>query len=105
MFSTIIAFAPQPKTEDSLLGPLQATHAKARDKCCCDYSFYLLVGNLSSTALSEFSTLRKEGILSLEIYMTYTALRLHDSQILDVLFEARSKSITIIHAENDDMIS
>lgn len=104
--TTIIAFAPQPKTEDSLLGPLAATHAKAKGKCYCDYSFHLLVGNPSPTALTEFSTLREEGISSLKIYMTYASLRLQDLQILDVLLEARSKGITtMIHAENDDMIN
>jgi dihydropyrimidinase len=104
--TTIIAFAPQPKTEDSLLRPLEATHAKAKDQCYCDYSFHLLVGNPSATALSEFSTLRNGGVSSLKIYMTYAALRLHDTQILDVLLEARSKGITtMIHAENDDIIN
>lgn len=37
--------------------------------------------------------------------MTYEALKLNDSQILDVLFEARKNQITtLIHAENDDLI-
>jgi len=104
--TTIIAFAPQPKTEDSLLGALSSTHAKAKDKCYCDYSFHIIVGNPSATALSEFSTLRAEGISSLKIYMTYATLRLQDSQILDVLLEARRTGITtMIHAENDDMIN
>jgi len=104
--TTIIAFAPQPKTEDSLLGALASTHTKAKDKCYCDYSFHVIVGNPSATALSEFATLRAEGISSLKIYMTYASLRLQDRQILDVLVEARRTGVTtMVHAENDDMIA
>ena len=37
--------------------------------------------------------------------MTYEALKLNDSQLLDVLLEARKHKITtMIHAENDDLI-
>ncbi|KAF2203677.1 D-hydantoinase [Delitschia confertaspora ATCC 74209] len=103
--TTMITFAPQTKTEDSLLNTLRATHAKATDACYIDYSFHLLVSNPSSTALSEFKILREEGISSLKIYMTYEALQLHDGQILDVLLEARKQEITtMVHAENGRVI-
>lgn len=103
--TTIIAFAPQAKTENTLLDALARTHAKAEGTCYSDYSFHLLVGNPSTQALSEFPILRQKGISSLKIYMTYEALRLNDSQILDVLLEARRHRITtLIHAENDDLI-
>jgi dihydropyrimidinase len=101
----MITFAPQSKTEPSLLSTLSATHAKADNTCYCDYSFHLLVANPTPTALSEFPTLRSEGISSLKIYMTYEALQLHDGQILDVLLESRSCGITtMIHAENGAVI-
>ncbi|KAK4504930.1 hypothetical protein PRZ48_002893 [Zasmidium cellare] len=103
--TTIIAFAPQPKTENSLLDALAQTHAKAEGNCYSDYSFHLLVGNPSPQALSEFPILRSKGISSLKIYMTYEALQLSDYQILDVLLEARRHRITtLIHAENNDLI-
>lgn len=104
--TTIIPFAPQRKTEDSLIPALEAAHVKANGNCYADYSLHMLVGNPSETTLSEFGRLRHdEGISSLKIYMTYEALRLHDSQILDVLLEARKQQITtMIHAENDDII-
>jgi dihydropyrimidinase len=103
--TTIIAFAPQTKQEDTLLDTLSATHTKAKDVCYSDYSFHLLVGNPSERALNEFPKLREEGISSLKIYMTYDALKLNDAQILDVLLEARSKGITtMVHAENHDII-
>ncbi|KAL5450082.1 hypothetical protein PMIN06_006657 [Paraphaeosphaeria minitans] len=103
--TTMVPFAPQKKTEDTLLDTLALTHAKAKDNCYIDYSFHLLVGNPSPRALSEFKTLREEGITSLKIYMTYEALKLNDGQILDVLLEARKNQITtLIHAENGDLI-
>jgi dihydropyrimidinase len=103
--TTIIAFAPQIKQEDSLLDTLAATHAKAKDVTYSDYSLHLLVSNPSERALSEFPKLREEGISSLKIYMTYDALKLNDAQILDVLVEARSNGITtMVHAENHDII-
>ncbi|KAF2168153.1 hypothetical protein M409DRAFT_65656 [Zasmidium cellare ATCC 36951] len=103
--TTIIAFAPQSKTENSLLDALARTYAKAEGTCYSDYSFHLLVGNPSEQALSEFPILRSKGISSLKIYMTYEALQLSDYQILDVLFEARRHRITtLIHAENNDLI-
>lgn len=101
----MVTFAPQKKSEDTLLDTLYATHEKAKDNCYIDYSFHLLVGNPSAKALSEFKTLRKEGVSSLKIYMTYQALQLHDGEILDVLLEARKQQITtMVHAENGQVI-
>lgn len=101
----MVTFAPQKKSEDTLLDTLHATHEKAKGNCYIDYSFHLLVGNPSEKALSEFKTLREEGISSLKIYMTYEALELRDGQILDVLLEARKQHITtMVHAENGQVI-
>ncbi|KXT03270.1 hypothetical protein AC578_4772 [Pseudocercospora eumusae] len=103
--TTIIAFAPQSKAQNSLLSVLEATHAKAKGTCYCDYSFHLLISNPTEQVLAEFPALRSAGISSLKIYMTYEALQLSDIQILDVLLEARKQKITtLIHAENNDMI-
>ncbi|RII17374.1 D-hydantoinase [Alternaria sp. MG1] len=103
--TTMVTFAPQKKTEDTLLDTLAATHERAKDNCYIDYSFHIIVGNPSERALSEFKTLREEGISSLKIYMTYEALQLHDGQILDILLEARKQGITtMIHAENGQVI-
>ncbi|KAH8716985.1 hypothetical protein GQ44DRAFT_742249 [Phaeosphaeriaceae sp. PMI808] len=88
--TTMITFAPQKKTEDTLLDTLAATYNRAKNNCYIDCSFHLLIGNTSSQALSEFQTL---------------PLQLHDAQILDVPLEARKQQITtIIHAENNHII-
>ncbi|PMD24853.1 D-hydantoinase [Hyaloscypha hepaticicola] len=103
--TTLITFAPQRKTEPSLLAALAATHARAKGNCYSDYSFHLICSNAGPKAISEFAALRKAGVSSLKIYMTYEALQLKDSEILDVLFEARKqKIVTMIHAENGAII-
>ncbi len=104
--TTVITFAPQSKADTSLLTVLRDTHKKAEGNCYTDYSFHLLVGNPTTSALGEFPALREEGISSLKIYMTYEALQLRDNQILDVLLEARKNGITtMIHAENGDVVA
>lgn len=105
--TTIVAFAPQPKDQPSLLSALELAHKKARDNCFCDYGFHLLVGSPGVQALAEFAALsKKEGVTSLKIYMTYTALQLRDDEILSVLAEARRHRIfTMIHAENGDVLN
>lgn len=104
--TTVVTFAPQSKSDPSLLSVLQQTHVKANQNCYTDYSFHLLISNPTPDVLSEFSALREQGISSLKIYMTYEALQLRDNQILDVLLEARRNGITtMIHAENGDILS
>ncbi|KAH8701583.1 aminohydrolase [Talaromyces proteolyticus] len=104
--TTIISFAPQDKSQSSLLGALDETSIKAANQAYCDYSFHLLVSNPTSQALDEFSILRERGISSIKIYMTYEALQLRDNQILDVLLKARTEGITtMIHAENGDVLN
>ncbi|KAI1433520.1 hypothetical protein GGR50DRAFT_668486 [Xylaria sp. CBS 124048] len=105
--TTIIAFAPQQKSQESVLAALANTHALAQDNSYCDYGFHLLVGNPCEKALTEFEKLvSNEGITSLKIYMTYEALQLRDYQILSVLLAARRNHIlTMIHAENGDALA
>jgi dihydropyrimidinase len=104
--TTIVAFAPQQKSESSLLPLLEATQAKAKDTCYSDYSFHMLISNPTPTALSEFPALREAGVSSLKIYMTYEALQLRDNEILDVLLASRQHGITtMIHAENGDVLN
>ncbi|KAK0713218.1 D-hydantoinase [Lasiosphaeria miniovina] len=105
--TTIVTFAPQNKVEPSLLKALANTHIKARGNSYCDYGFHIMVGNPSEQALSEMKTLvENEGVTSIKIYMTYTALQLRDDQILSVLLKARqTRMLTMIHAENGDVLN
>ncbi|PCG90710.1 Hydantoinase/dihydropyrimidinase [Penicillium occitanis (nom. inval.)] len=104
--TTIIAFAPQDRSDPSLLNALDEAQQKAQDAAYCDYSLHLLISNPTEQALEEFAVLRERGVSSIKIYMTYEVLQLRDNQILDVLLQARKDLITtMIHAENGDMLT
>ncbi|KAI2710132.1 hypothetical protein CBS147332_5833 [Penicillium roqueforti] len=104
--TTIVAFAPQRKHEDSVLATLACAHERAQDQCYSDYSFHLIISNPCAKTLAEFPAFRDLGISSVKIYMTYEALRLNDEQFLDVLFQSRlHKVTTMVHAENDSVIA
>ncbi|KAF5487569.1 Dihydropyrimidinase [Colletotrichum siamense] len=106
--TTVVAFAPQRKGEDnSLLSAVNATHKLATGNCYTDYGFHVIISDTSPKVLSELKTLKsEEGISSVKIYMTYTALQLRDDQILSILLEARQNEIlTMIHAENGDVLN
>ncbi|KAJ5106937.1 hypothetical protein N7456_003612 [Penicillium angulare] len=103
--TTIITFAAQLKSETSLLPALERNFAEAAKGAYCDYSFHLIVSNPTKDALDELPLLKRRGVTSVKIYMTYEALQLRDNQILDVLLRARAEGITtMIHAENGDML-
>ncbi|KAI1640243.1 D-hydantoinase [Biscogniauxia mediterranea] len=105
--TTVVCFAPQERSLDSLAAALGRTCELARDSCYCDYGLHLLVGNPSAAALAELPRLAsaEEGVTSLKVYMTYAALQLRDDQILSVLLAARrSRLLTMIHAENGDAL-
>ncbi|KAI0481139.1 D-hydantoinase [Xylariaceae sp. FL0804] len=106
--TTVVAFAPQQRSEPSMLAALRGAHQRAADNCYCDYGFHLLVGNPSAQALSELPALAsaEEGVTSLKVYMTYEALQLRDGELLSVLLEARRRRIlTMVHAENGDVLA
>lgn len=104
--TTVVAFAPQQRSEPSLITALDKAHALARDNCYSDYGFHLLVGNAGEQALSEVPLLPARGVTSLKVYMTYEALQLRDHEILSVLAAARqNKVLTMIHAENGDVLT
>lgn len=44
--TTMVTFAPQKKTEDTLLDTLAATHERAKNNCYIDYSFHIIVETL-----------------------------------------------------------
>ena len=102
----MVAFAPQQKDQPSLLAAVEATHKLATGNCYADYGFHVIISDPNPDALQQFKVLKEEGITSVKIYMTYTALQLRDDQILSVLLNAREHEIlTMIHAENGDVLN
>jgi dihydropyrimidinase len=105
--TTIIAFASQLKTEQSVLPCIKEYHTRAKDQTYCDYGFHLILTNPTSQIMNkEMPLLIEQGITSVKLYMTYEPMKLGDSQLLDVLMSARTLGFTtMIHAENSDIIS
>ncbi len=103
--TTVVAFAPQQRSEPSLLAALDAAQALAAENCYCDYGMHVLVSAAGAQALADVAALPARGVTSLKIYMTYEALQLRDHDILSVLAAARAaRVITMIHAENGDVL-
>ncbi|KAH9903525.1 hypothetical protein F4778DRAFT_780912 [Xylariomycetidae sp. FL2044] len=105
--TTVIAFASQKRTEESIWPALEAYHAKAKGNSYCDYGFHLILTNPNETVLEEElpQLAEKEGISSVKLYMTYEPMKLGDGDLFNIMMKARSLGITtMIHAENNDMI-
>lgn len=103
--TTVIPFACQIKGR-GLREAVADYHRRAEGKAFVDYAFHLIVADPGAGVLGqELPALIADGYTSFKIYMTYDALKLSDRQILDVLALARrERAMTMIHAENADMI-
>ncbi|KAL2825835.1 hypothetical protein BDW59DRAFT_161501 [Aspergillus cavernicola] len=105
--TTVLAFASQKRTDESLFPVVQEYHRRAAGNAYCDYGFHLILANPSEKILSEELPLlvKDEGITSVKLYMTYQPMRLHDLELLDVMSATRALGMTtMVHAENADMI-
>lgn len=105
--TTVLAFATQAKSEESVLPCVEDYHGRAKGKSYCDYGFHLILTNPTPSIVNtELPVLMEQGITSVKLYMTYEPLKLGDAQILDVLMAARALGFTtMVHAENSDIIS
>ncbi|ETI22544.1 dihydropyrimidinase [Cladophialophora carrionii CBS 160.54] len=104
--TTIVAFAFQAKTDDSVLPVVEAYHKKAAGLTYCDYSFHLILTNPTRPIVEqELPMMVEQGITSVKLYMTYDPLKLKDREILNIMLATRALGMTtMIHAENSDMI-
>jgi dihydropyrimidinase len=104
--TTVLAFASQKKSEESLLPVVEEYHQRSRGQAYCDYGFHVIVSNLTERILKEdLGQLMERGITSLKLYMTYPLLKLGDHDIMELLIHTRSLGMTtMVHAENTDMI-
>jgi dihydropyrimidinase len=121
--TTIVTFAFQAKTDDSVLPVVEAYHKKvmrspppvgslsdsdlqAEGLSYCDYGFHLILTNPTlSIVEQELPIMVEQGITSVKLYMTYDPLKLKDREILNIMLATRALGMTtMIHAENSDMI-
>lgn len=105
--TTVLAFATQKRSDESLYPVVEEYHARANGKAYCDYGFHLILTNLTPNIVNyELPALVKDGgISSVKLYMTYEPLKLGDRQMLDVMEATRRLGMTtMVHAENGEMI-
>ena len=105
--TTIIAFASQKRTDESLHPVLEEYHRRSREQSYCDYGFHFILTKPNEKILQEElpAMIEKEGITSVKLYMTYPAMKLGDGDLLGVMMRTRELGITtMVHAENSDMI-
>ncbi|KIY00766.1 uncharacterized protein Z520_03431 [Fonsecaea multimorphosa CBS 102226] len=121
--TTILAFATQKRTDESLFPVLEEYHSRARGQSYVDYGFHLILTRPSPEILGRAvkakvdgesdpgnegelkRMVEEEGITSVKLYMTYPAFRLGDKEMLEVMMRCREVGMTVmVHAENADMI-
>lgn len=105
--TTILAFASQKRTDESLFPVLEDYHSRARGQSYIDYGFHFILTRPSEEILRDELKImvQREGITSVKLYMTYPAMKLGDGDMLEVLMRTRELGMTtMIHAENSDMI-
>lgn len=106
--TTIIDFAIQPKGQ-SMLRALETWHEKANGKCSIDYSFHMIITDLSlPDSVPEMRKLMtEEGVLSAKLFMAYPGVLLVDDA---TIFRAMSIAgdhggLICMHAENGVVIN
>ena len=106
--TTIIDFAIQQKG-GSIMKALETWHGKANGKASIDYSFHMIVTDLShNDAINEMRGLMKdEGVLSCKLFMAYPGVLLVDDA---TIFRAMTIAgdhggLICMHAENGVVIN
>ena len=104
--TSVISFACQHRGE-SLKTVYDDYSALAKNGAVIDYSFHLLVTDVTETVLNdEIPELVKAGNASIKVFMTYDLMNVGDEALLDVLLKARElNALVAVHAENHGMIS
>jgi dihydropyrimidinase len=104
--TTVIAFASQKKSEESLFPVVQEYHRRSEGNAYCDYGFHVIVSNPTEGIFkNELAALMQMGVTSLKLYMTYPLLKLGDADMMELLIHTRGLGMTtMVHAENADMI-
>ncbi len=104
--TSVISFACQHRG-DSLKAVYDDYSALAAQGAVIDYSFHLLVTDVTQSVLhEELPALVKAGNRSIKVFMTYDLMNVGDEALLDILLKARELgALVAVHAENHGMIS
>lgn len=106
--TTIIDFAIQTKGE-SMLKALEVWHNKAAGKCAIDYSFHMIITDLTpKDHVPEMRQLmRHEGVMSAKLFMAYPGVLLVDDATIfrAMTIAGEEGGLICMHAENGIVIN
>lgn len=102
--SSFVPFAAQRKGW-GVLETLDTYDSRAAPKSYLDWGYHLIISDPTEEALAELPKAFERGVTSFKVFMTYD-IALDDKQFLDILSVAKKHgAITMVHAENRDMIA
>lgn len=104
--TTVIDFCLTNKGEP-LKDAIQTWHNKSKDKAVIDYSFHLMIGEMSEDVMNELpKVVEEEGITSFKVFMAYkNVLQADDETLYKTLVMAKEQgALVMVHAENGDVI-
>lgn len=69
--TTVLAFASQKKSDESVIAVVDEYHRRAKDQSYCDYGFHLILTNPTKRIMEkEMKVLIEQGVTSVKLYMT-----------------------------------
>ncbi|GAF14094.1 LOW QUALITY PROTEIN: dihydropyrimidinase [Bacillus sp. JCM 19045] len=104
--TTIIDFCLTEKGKP-LQQAIQTWHDKSTGKAAIDYSFHLMIGEMTEAVLNELpSVITNEGITSFKVFMAYkNVFQADDATLFETLIKAKELgALVMVHAENGDVI-
>ncbi|MFB7141513.1 dihydropyrimidinase [Gottfriedia sp. NPDC056225] len=104
--TTIIDFCLTNKGEP-LQKSIEKWHKKSNNKAVIDYSFHLMIGEITDDVLKELPrVIEKEGITSFKVFMAYkNVFQADDATLYRTLLAAKEYgALVMVHAENGDVV-
>ncbi|WP_054709719.1 dihydropyrimidinase [Bacillus sp. JCM 19041] len=104
--TTVIDFCLTEKGKP-LKSAIETWHKKSSGKSAIDYSFHLMIGEMTEDVLNELpSVISNEGITSFKVFMAYkNVFQADDATLFQTLIKAKELgALVMVHAENGDVI-
>ncbi|MBU9712023.1 dihydropyrimidinase [Evansella tamaricis] len=104
--TTVIDFCLTNKGEP-LKNPIAVWHNKSKDKAVIDYSFHLMISEITDDVLEQLpAVIEEEGITSFKVFMAYkNVFQADDETLFRTLVTAKELgALVMVHAENGDVI-
>src|SRR5437899_6261494 len=102
--TTVVDFA-QPAVGQSLVEGLEQRLADATGESVIDYGLHLNLRDPDPARLTEVPAVFERGVPSFKLYMAYEGYRLPDAAIFRAMLAVAAEGgLSVLHAENDDVI-